>query len=110
MKFEQIFEEEKEIMQKEKYQLLTEHNAVKEEVTKSLHFVPGLAQMKEETTESQVGKLTEAIQQLQERVVKLEMQEVPMNLQEVRDQRKETTRSTVERIKELALECNQLSN
>jgi hypothetical protein len=34
---------------------------VKEEVTRSLHFVSGLAQMEEEKTESQVGKLAEAI-------------------------------------------------
>jgi hypothetical protein len=35
---------------------------VKEAVTKSLFFVSGLAQMEEETIESQVGKLGEAIQ------------------------------------------------
>jgi hypothetical protein len=66
--------------------------------------------MEEETTESQVGKLTEAIQQLQARVAELELQAVSSTPQEVRDQREETSRSTVERIKALASECKQLSN
>jgi hypothetical protein len=35
---------------------------------------------------------------------------VPSTLQEVRDQREETARSVVERIKELALECKKLSS
>jgi hypothetical protein len=65
--------------------------------------VLGLAQMEEETAKSQVGKLVEAIQQLQERVAELELQEVSSTPQEVQDQRQETARSTVERIKALAL-------
>jgi hypothetical protein len=76
---------------------------VKEAVTRELCSVPGLAQMEEETVESQVGKLTEAIQQLQARVAELELQVVPSTLEEVRDQREETAKSTVERIKALAL-------
>jgi hypothetical protein len=60
--------------------------------------------------ESQVGKLVESIQQLQQRVAELELQVVPSTPQEVRDQREETSRSTVERIKALALECKQLSS
>jgi hypothetical protein len=39
--------------------------------------------MEEETTESQVGKLAEAIQQIQERVAELELQEVSSTPQEV---------------------------
>jgi hypothetical protein len=57
-----------------------------------------------------LAKLVEAIQRLQERVAELELQAVPSTLQEVRDQREETARSTVERIKALALECKQLNN
>jgi hypothetical protein len=57
-----------------------------------------------EIAKIQVGKLVESIQQLQARVAELELQEVSINLQEVRDQREETARSAVERIKELALE------
>jgi hypothetical protein len=52
-----------------------------------------------------VGNLVEAIQQLQQRITKLELQAVPSNLQEVKDQREETTRREVERIKALVLEC-----
>lgn len=70
----------------------------------------GLAQMEEETTKIQVGKLAEDIQQLQERVAELELQAVPRTLQEVWDQREEIAWSAIERIKALALEFNQLSN
>jgi hypothetical protein len=66
--------------------------------------------MEEETTESQVGKLVEAIQQLQARVAELELQAVPSTPQEVRDQREETARSAVERIRALATECKKLSD
>jgi hypothetical protein len=66
--------------------------------------------MEEETTESQVGKFDEAIQQIQERVAELELQVVLSTTQEVRDQREKITRSVVERIKALALECKQLNN
>jgi len=45
--------------------------------------------MEEETVESQVGKLTEVIQQLQTRVAELEIREVLSTSQEVRDQREE---------------------
>ena len=72
--------------------------------------MPVLAYMEEDTTESQVGKLVEAIQQLQERVAELELQAVPRTPQELWDQREETTRSAVERIRALASECKKLSN
>jgi hypothetical protein len=57
-----------------------------------------------------MGKLAESIQQLQARVAELELQAVSSTPHEVRDQREETTRSAVERIKALTLECKQLSN
>jgi FtsZ-binding cell division protein ZapB len=66
--------------------------------------------MEEETTESQVGNLVEAIQHLQARVAELELQVVLITPQEVRDQRDETTRGAVERIRVLAMECKQLND
>jgi hypothetical protein len=41
--------------------------------------------MEEETTASQVGKIVEAIHQLQERVAELELQAVSSTPQEVQD-------------------------
>jgi hypothetical protein len=41
-----------------------EQIGVREAVTRELHFVLGLEQMEEETSESQVGKIVESIQQL----------------------------------------------
>jgi hypothetical protein len=52
-------------------------------MTRALRSVLGLEQMEEETTKSQVGKLVEAIQQLQARVAELELQAVPSTPQEV---------------------------
>jgi hypothetical protein len=52
-------------IQKEKEQILTEQIGVKEAVTRALHSMLGLAQMEEETTKIQVGKLTKSIQRLQ---------------------------------------------
>jgi hypothetical protein len=75
---------------------------VKEAFTRELHSVSGLSHMEKETTESQLGKHVEAIQQLQARVAELELQAVSITLQEVWDQREETARSIVERIKVLA--------
>jgi hypothetical protein len=57
-----------------------------------------------------VGKLTEAIQQLQARITELEIQAVPSTPQEVHDQREEATKSTVGRIKVLTSECKKLSD
>jgi hypothetical protein len=56
------FEEDRDQIQREKDQLLKEHIGVREAVTQALRSMPGLEQMEEETTESQVGKLVEAIQ------------------------------------------------
>jgi hypothetical protein len=44
---------------------------LREAVTRSLFYVLGLTHMEEEIAESQVGKLVEAIQQLQVRVTDL---------------------------------------
>jgi hypothetical protein len=90
--------------------LLTEHIAIKEEVTRALLSMPGLAQEEPDSTEMQVGKLSEAIQQLQERVMELEIQTVPSTSQEVCDQREEAARNTVEIIRALASECKKLSD
>jgi hypothetical protein len=57
-----------------------------------------------------VGKLTEAIQQIQAKVAEIEIQEVSSTPQEVQDQREETDRSTVEIIRALATECKKISN
>jgi hypothetical protein len=61
--------------------------------------------MEEHPVEIQVGKHAEAIQQLQQRIAELELQAMPRTPQEVQDKREETTRSAVQRIKALALEC-----
>jgi hypothetical protein len=105
-----MFKEENEKIQKEKDQLLTKQNVIKEAVTKALHSVPGLAQEEPESIEMQVGKLVEAIQQLQAWVMELELQVVPSTPQEVRDQREEVSKSAVGRINVLTLECKQLSD
>jgi hypothetical protein len=51
--------------------LLAEKTTIKEVVTEALHSVSVLEQEEEELAEKQVGKLAEAIQQLQERVMEL---------------------------------------
>jgi protein subunit release factor A len=66
--------------------------------------------MEEVTTKIQVENIAKAIQQLQARVAELEIQAVSRTPKEVRDQREETTRSTVERIRRVASECRQLSD
>jgi phosphopantetheinyl transferase (holo-ACP synthase) len=103
-----MFEEDKAKIQKEKDQLLAEQTAVKEAVTKALRSVSGLAQEEEESVEIQVGKLVEAIQQLQARVMELELQAVSSTPQEVCDQREEAAKSAVGRIRTLALECKKV--
>jgi hypothetical protein len=71
--------------------------------------VTGLEPKEEDQGESKVVKLVEAIQQLQQRIAYLKLQTIPSTSQEVRDQREETTRGVVHRIKALALECKHLS-
>jgi hypothetical protein len=55
-------------------------------------------------------KLIETIQQLQARIIELETQAVLSTLQEVHDQREETNKNIVGRIRSLALECKKLSD
>jgi hypothetical protein len=57
-----------------------------------------------------MGKLTEAIHHLQARVTELMIQAVSSTPQEVRDQKEEDARSTVEIIRALYLDFNQLSD
>jgi hypothetical protein len=57
-----------------------------------------------------VNQLTEAIQQLQQRIVDLELRVVPKTPQDVRDQREATARSAFERLKDITLECKKLTN
>lgn len=83
---------------------------VKEAITRALFSMLGMAQMEEETTESQVGKLAEAIQQLQERVAELELQAMLSTLQGVWDQQEETSQSAVGTIKALDLEWKKIRN
>jgi hypothetical protein len=90
--------------------LLIEKTVVKEVVTKALRSMSCLAQEKEKSAEIQVGKLIEAIQQLQARVTELELQEVSSTPQEVCNHREEITKSAVERIRALASECKKLSD
>jgi hypothetical protein len=66
--FRAMLKEDKEKIQREKDQLLTEKTIVKEVVGRALRSVPGLAQEEHEAVEVQVMKLAEAIQQLQARV------------------------------------------
>jgi hypothetical protein len=97
-------------MQKEKDQLLAEKIGVKEAVTKHFTLCWAWHRRNQESTEIQVGKLAEAIQQLQARVMELEIQAVSSTPQEVHDQREEADRTVVGRIRALASECKQLSN
>jgi trimethylamine:corrinoid methyltransferase-like protein len=105
-----MYEEDNANMQKEKDQLLIEKTTFKEAVTKALRSMLGLAQEEEYSIEIQVGKLIEAIQQLQERVTELDIQVVSSTLQEVCDQREEATKNAVERIKALSSDCRKLSD
>jgi hypothetical protein len=80
------FEEDKAKIHKEKEQLLTKKIEIEEVVNREFHSVTGLEQKAEEPIEHQVMKLTEVIQQLQQRVVELELQDIPSTPQEERDQ------------------------
>jgi phosphopantetheinyl transferase (holo-ACP synthase) len=96
------FEQNNAKIQEEKDQLLAEKTAVKEAVTKTLRYVSGLAQKKLKLTDMQVGKLVEAIQQLQAWIMELDLQAISSTPQEVCDQREEAVRNVVERIRALA--------
>jgi hypothetical protein len=83
---------------------------VKEAVNRALLSMIGLEPKEKDRVEHQVENLTEAIQQLQQRIEDLELRTVLDTPQNVRDQRDETARSVVERIKALAMESKQLSD
>jgi hypothetical protein len=104
------FEEDREKIQKEKDQLLVEQTVVKEDVTRALRSVSGLAHMEEETTESQVGKLVEAIQQLQARVAELEIQAVPKHSARSEGSEGRDCQERSRKNQALASECKKLSN
>jgi hypothetical protein len=57
-----MLKEDKEKIQREKDQLLTQQTVVKEVVNKALRSVPRLAQEEHESVEVQVVKLVEVIQ------------------------------------------------
>jgi folate-dependent phosphoribosylglycinamide formyltransferase PurN len=99
-----MVQEEKVQLQREKEQLLAEWATVKEVVSKACHYVSSLAQEEHESVEAQVVKIVETIQKLQARITELEVQAVPSTLQEVRDQREESTKNAIVRIRALALE------
>jgi hypothetical protein len=64
----------------------------------------------EEKIPQQVAQLEEVIQQLQQRIVDLELCTMPETPQEIRDLREAIACSKVGRMKDLALECKQLSS
>jgi hypothetical protein len=90
--------------------LLAEKLEVKEAVSRALHSVTVLEIKAEDRVTQQVEHLTEVIQQLQQCIADLELHAVPETPQDVRDQREATARSTVERIKSLAMECKKLTD
>jgi hypothetical protein len=55
-------------------------------------------------------KLVETLQQLQTRITNLEAQTIPSTPQEVHDQREETDKNTLIRIRSLTSDCKQLSD
>jgi predicted nucleic acid-binding Zn-ribbon protein len=97
-------------IQQEKEKMLAKQVGVKQAVNGALCSVTGLEKKVKDQVENQVVQLVEAIQQLQQRIADLELQTVPSTSQDVRGQREATARSTNERIRSLALECEQLSN
>jgi hypothetical protein len=85
--------------------LLTEKLEVKEAVNRELRSVTVIEVKEEDQVMKQVAQLEEVIQQLQQHITDLELRTVPETPQEVKDQREATSRSTVERLKALTLEC-----
>jgi hypothetical protein len=108
--FQAMIQKEKSQLQREKEHLLVEQATIKEVVSKACHTVPGLAQEEQNSVKAQVLKLVETIQQLLARITELEAQAVLSTPQEVHDQREETDKNTVVRIRELASECKQMSD
>jgi hypothetical protein len=64
----------------------------------------------EERVPHQVEQLEEVIQQLQQCITDLELRTMPETPQDIRYLREATAHNTVDRLKALASECNNLSN
>jgi phage shock protein A len=90
--------------------LLAEQLEVKEVVNRALLSVTVVEVKAEDQVPKQVAQLEEVIQQLQQCIADLELRIVPETPQDVRDQREATARSAVERLKDLTLECKQLTD
>jgi hypothetical protein len=90
--------------------LLAEKLEVKEAVNRSLLTMTGLEIQAEAQVTLQVEHLAEAIQQLQQGIAYIELHTTPSTPQDVRDQREATTRSAVDRIKALSIECKKLND
>jgi hypothetical protein len=97
-------QEEKSQLQREKEQALAERAMVKEAVSKACHSVPGLVQEDQDPGRSSSSEARETLQQLQARITDLEAQTVPSTPQEVHDQREETAKNTLIRIRTLTSE------
>jgi hypothetical protein len=104
------FDEEKTQLQQEKEQLLVEQLEVKEMVNMALLSMTIVEAKAEDRVPQQVVQLEEVIPQLEQRIANLELRTVPETPQDVRDQRQATTRSTVERLKAITLDCNHLTD
>ena len=74
-------------------------------VNKALLSMAVVEVKEEEWFPQQVVQLEEVIQQLQQCIAYLELRTVPETAQDVRDQREVTSRSVVEWLKVVTLEC-----
>jgi hypothetical protein len=79
---------------------------VKEVVKRALRSVTIKEVKEEDQVTKQVVQLEEVIWQLQQCIKYLKLYTVPKTPHEVKDQREGTSMSTVERLKDLTLECN----
>jgi hypothetical protein len=104
------FDGEKAQILQGKEQLLMKQLEVKEAVSRELRSMTFVEIKVEDRVTQQVEKHTESIQQLQQCITDLELRIVPETPHDVRDQREVTTRSAVERIKSLAMECKKLTD
>ena len=83
---------------------------MKEVVNRALRSITFIEVKVEDQVTKQVLQLEEVIEQLQQLIADLELCTVPETPQEVKDKREENSRSTVEWIKALTLECNKFTN
>jgi hypothetical protein len=99
------FDAKKSQLQQEKEQLLVEQLDVKDIVNRVLLSMIVVEVKVEERVPQKVVQFEEVIQQLQQHIADLELRVVPDTHQDIRDQREETARSVVERLKTLTLDC-----